>query len=305
MLRSIYSRNMRRIAYGSAALVTLAAAEGLYLRESYKRSTKLSGSTGPNNGWFKTAFTEKKGVIDKLDNIKKEGNTILVVLGDSLVAGVGCENSKSSSILTETLAETLHLKTKKSIRWLSESVIGGSIHDIKLQALPKLLTAENRAILKNENDENTIVFVVIFGFNDIKNLVFGNNNNENSLTQSIHGLIQEIKQVIEILGYKQCKIYLPNIPLGFLLAQNIPEFSLNVFPLNYFATFVLDQFEEIKRNCIEKYELNKHMYLNVIPFSIKNIEKEDMKNIVSADGVHPNSKGYRLWARVISSQIEI
>jgi hypothetical protein len=99
----------------------------------------------------------------------------LLVLGDSLVCGVGCDGPHSSPVLPHILARVLSFSLKADVEWHSAGIVGGTIGQIRENLLPivrsKLLDSYSQ---DKENAE--LIVVVICGLNDWKGTIMVHRN---------------------------------------------------------------------------------------------------------------------------------
>lgn len=141
----------------------------------------------------------------------------LVVLGDSLVCGVGCDGNgegKSSPVLPSILAKVLSVAMRSDVEWISLGIIGGTVTEIREKLLPQLrrkmitdlgVTKKTNNCMKNKkqdrnmnNDEDVeIIVVVICGLNDWKKLIenFPFGTGPVTYKQDLGRLIGEIKDM--------------------------------------------------------------------------------------------------------------
>ena len=108
----------------------------------------------------------------------------LLLVGDSLVCGVGCEgdNTSKSPILPTILAKALSIAMRADVEWYSAGIIGAAVSDMREKLLPKIkdeffTKLENTNINNKQNktkiinDEYEVIVVIICGLNDWKTCI--------------------------------------------------------------------------------------------------------------------------------------
>jgi hypothetical protein len=91
----------------------------------------------------------------------------LLVLGDSLVCGVGCDRKDSSPVLPQILAKVLTYALRVDVEWHSAGVVGGTVEQIREKLIPAVKSKLYGTSDDSKNDVDLIV-VVICGLNDWK-----------------------------------------------------------------------------------------------------------------------------------------
>lgn len=97
-------------------------------------------------------------------------NIKLLILGDSLVSGVGCESNHAVPILPQFLAKVLSKALDADVEWISEGKIGGTVSAIRQGLLPKvkqMLVDDHAKDIKRSE----LVVVVICGLNDWREML--------------------------------------------------------------------------------------------------------------------------------------
>lgn len=209
----------------------------------------------------------------------------LILLGDSLVCGVGCdsdgENSKSSPVLPKILAKILSIAMHADVEWFSMGIIGGTVSDLRSDLLPQVrrkltISCHNESTInddgeitqsssheggktsQNNSDDVEIIVVVICGMNDWKLLVeqFPYGPGPATYRNELSMLIEEIKVIGTELSTK-CKVFLPAIPLG--CGKGDPNYHLDIAPLTYFVNFVCYVWDQQKKSVA----LDSHVRTNL------------------------------------------
>jgi hypothetical protein len=83
--------------------------------------------------------------VTKVENRSK--NIKLLVIGDSLVCGVGCDGANKSPVLPHAIAKVLSFALKADVEWRSLGVVGGTIIELRQQLLKDI----KESMLQTEN----------------------------------------------------------------------------------------------------------------------------------------------------------
>ena len=186
----------------------------------------------------------------------------LIVVGDSLVCGVGCDNdpnrssSSKSPVLPVVLARVLSMAMRADVEWISQGQVGATVADVRNIIIPEIKQKlQNSIEVSNVNDinnrtnnTNTEVYVVVIcGLNDWKTLLenFPFGNGPVYYRNELASLISDIRQIGTDLSIEKFKIFLPSIPIE--CGSNDPTCSLAVRPLSYFVDAVSWLFDEQKK----------------------------------------------------------
>lgn len=310
--RMFILKKRAKTACGVAGAVTfsIAAYQANTFREKYKHSEKLNPPTGPNSGlekWVKKFHGFQEGLIEDKDEILEKTSAMLldlkyklsqsieetvanlklynessaspkynkkklIILGDSLVSGVGCDNdpgdfkSKSSPPLPKMLAKILSLAWQTDVEWCSYGFIGATAEDLRLLVLPKVkedilvsmripkatkaLTQSDSspiAMATDDTEKVEIIFVVICGLNDWKLLLerFPFGPGPVRYKEELTSLIKDIETIGSDMDVKYT-VYLPAIPL--VCGRGDPSYLLGVSPLTYFVDFVSNVWDQQKKS---------------------------------------------------------
>lgn len=201
----------------------------------------------------------------------------LILLGDSLVCGVGCDNdpgdskSKSSPPLPKFLAKILSFALQADVEWCSYGYIGATVADLRSVLLPEVkkdlilsmtdikgvkdsslfhhscqADCENKS-QQNNNENVEIIVVVVCGLNDWKLLVeqFPYGPGPARYRQDLTGLIEDIN-IISADFSSKCSVYLPAMPL--ICGRGDPSYDLGIAPLTYFVDFVSFVWDQQKKS---------------------------------------------------------
>lgn len=136
----------------------------------------------------------------------------LLIIGDSLVSGVGCTNAEAPT-LVKTIAQTLSATLGVDIEWKSAGVVGGTTSDIRMQLLPAL--KRDFLAVKEEDKLNTeIIAIVICGLNDWKSMLeqFPFGAGPARFRQELKDLLNELQTDIDV----PCRVFIPAYVYNFI-----------------------------------------------------------------------------------------
>jgi lysophospholipase L1-like esterase len=246
----------------------------------------------------------------------------ILVLGDSLAAGVGAvnlyeadqeemegrhqslnEENGPGPVFPRVLAQTLSQRTGKPVHWRSEGVVGGDTGNIEEMCL---------YALQEEVDKGQApdVVVVISGINDLKH--FATNPVEYPGPQAFRNrLVSIIDKVHEISP--DSKIVLPALPTQ-MFRRDSP---LNIFPLVGFVSAIVGFWDAQKKYVAHRYQSANVEYIGLSPsevykwymtdstaeFGLPTDEDNEDIGLISADGIHPNAKCYAHWAASLAKKL--
>jgi hypothetical protein len=176
-----------------------------------------------------------------LENAKRKRLKLLII-GDSLAAGVGCE-AADGPVLPALIAQELNLHLNCDVEWHNSALVGGTIVELrdslrKIKEIGFLSQSSSGKVptLPGNNDSELIV-LVICGLNDWKTFFFSlyrgfyNSGGPYHFKAQLLSLINELKQ-----DYGATKVFLPGLPMHFLASD--PNFVFGNFPFSWLCWFV-------------------------------------------------------------------
>lgn len=217
----------------------------------------------------------------------------ILVIGDSLVSGVGGEaswstGSRSGPPLPRHIAKALSAKWKADVQWNVFSLTGGDVRMLSRKILPMLKRdrAEREAELDCSSDLAAIVLVT--GVNDWKRMspMRTPSKFRNDLRDFIESIRQEVGQ--------NCHVFLPAIP-G---VHHAPRFH---YPLRSFLIFINDTWDAQKLALARTVD-NVHFVGNP-PEADWTTKPEQF--FCTQDRLHPSELGYTRWGERIATQIAV
>eukprot|EP00956_Cyclotella_meneghiniana_P020971 scaffold37642_cov96-Cyclotella_meneghiniana.AAC.3 len=292
-------------------------------------------------------------LFDKLLHRPKNNDPIrILVIGDSLGVGIGClevfdpkknnswpmalveniepmpETTKlQSPVFPQILARTLSSQFNEPVHWRSGGVDGGDINDINKFCMDIIRQecASAGARIACNNTHYTSgppdVVVVLFGMNDMKNLVSSNIIPQIFSRDSKHtgGITYLFRDGMETL-IKNIRAYAPNTFIVFpqLPIQTFHKNSIvNILPLGMFVDAMMGYWERQKRRVMEGNSARRNtLYIDLHAkeiaewycpkegFGLASECNSGIKSdiLISADGVHPNKKMYARWSETVGKK---
>jgi lysophospholipase L1-like esterase len=266
-------------------------------------------------------------ISEEDDDDNKQVPERIVVLGDSLALGIGCvqefETGRSLGYRAENLSEpsmdgttttppgpvfprvfanVLAKHGQRPVHWRSAGVDGGDIKAIHDQCL---------GVIQEEVDQGRPpdLVILITGVNDLK--YFSSNPLQNAGPHEFRTrLTQLIRDIWKLSPTTQ--VILPELRV---FHQNSP---LNVFPLGFFLDRVLGFWDSQKRLVADRFPDSQVQYIGVSSHDVEEwqrsgtleygVETELAANgqpdmsLISADGVHPNTRCYAHWAATLAKK---
>lgn len=292
-------RGMKRGAVKVMVGVTVVAAfQGYQLRRKY---TQLNAPVGPYSGsekWIENVKKEIKRQSDgagllslfrkrtPIETVSPSNSNSgrrrikLVLLGDSLVCGIGA----TELVLPRVIARSLSQALQADVSWTAQGINGGTSEQLR-----DLI--QNPEVAADFTSSEEVFVVVICGLNDWKTILlqFPFGTGPVKFKNNLDHLLGDIRRLCQ----GQCRVFLPALPMVCL--ESDPSSSVHIKPLKYFVDFMVRTWDRQKKNladdsCIENLKVTY-------------IEEPDVNAVfatpgygnVSEDGVHPSSQGYKWW----------
>lgn len=297
-------------------VTAVAFAQGVYIRSKFSQSINPEGPYYGTENWIENVKNElTKNRLKSEILFRKIGDLVisdkprrkikLLLLGDSLVCGVG----STDLVLPRVMAKTLSVALQADVSWHARGINGGTAEQL-LTLVPSL----KEDICHSDIQQEELYVVVICGLNDWKTVLtqFPHGSGPIIFKENLSKLLNDIKD----LSGGQCRIFLPALPIACVASD--PQASLQVRPLKYFVDYVCGKWDYQKKilaeslgDCMNVRELllcNSHL---IIWCQVTYIDQPDVRadfatpghGNVSEDGVHPSAQGYAWWARHIASVI--
>jgi hypothetical protein len=137
------------------------------------------------------------------DSELKKRRIKLIIVGDSLVCGIGC---RKELVLPRVIAETLSRSLQADVSWSVQGINGGSTLELR-NLLPKVAQDFKSPIEIKEE----VFVIVICGLNDWKQVLFNFpfGAGQVNFKQDLNKLLADIKDLTD----GQCRVFLPALPL--------------------------------------------------------------------------------------------
>lgn len=217
----------------------------------------------------------------------------ILVIGDSLVSGVGGESSykngsQSGPPLPRHIASKLSEKWNAEVQWNTMSLTGGDVRMLSRKILP-MLKRENESEEEDGNEKVEFSAVVLVtGVNDWKRM--SPFRTPSKFRRDLSEFITKIRNEVG----QNCHVFLPAIP-G---VHHAPRFH---YPLRSFLIFINDTWDAQKLALSRTLE-NVHF--------VGQPPESDWTNYPSQffcvqDRLHPSELGYSQWGERIANQIAI
>ena len=244
----------------------------------------------------------------------------IVFLGDSIVTGVGCSAEASEQhgpVMPRRVASILAQELGASVRWSCLGETGADVRMLQSRLLPKL---REDVVRVTEEGQRVDAVVVMTGLNDIKECFLF------AQPVSCHPwrfgamLTTLLSSVCEVAG-AGCACVVPGHPI-----EATPRFN-QFWPLSAAVRGVTALWEDQKRQAAEAAQAREaersSQQLRNGGAGEKGATPKDETSFISfiapppsmvaqllhgadyfaADGMHPNDKGYALWAEIIAGSL--
>ena len=290
----------RRISAAAAAAVGVVAGEAIYVRLSFQLppdpSKKLSGVESPSST---PQSPRQSTLVQPLRHI--------VLMGDSLVTGVGCSLavSEAGPVLPRSCAAVLAEGLGQGVGWTLLGETGADVMQLRDDYLPAF-----RRVVSRVHEEGGCIdaVVVLCGLNDVKQCCL--HVQPISHHPAVFG--DELEQLL--LGIReaagsQCVLLVPEEPMG-----DNPRFS-RLWPLSACMRGVSALWDYHKQQACtraaqaqETQEAQEGAASTTSGGSIRHLPMpwgsappvlENINDVYCSDGMHPNDLGYRLWGQVM------
>ena len=292
---------LRTVAAAAAAgPVSVLAAQMWWVRAKFKLPPDASGPlTGEELPTHATAASGRPRNI--------------VFLGDSIVTGVGCSAEASSEhgpVMPRRVASTLAEQLGVSVHWTCVGETGADVRMLQTRLLPTLQAEAQRVDAVGQRVDAVIVMT---GLNDIKECFLF------AQPVSCHPwrfgtlLTSVLSGVCEVAGCAGCALLVPGHPI-----EATPRFN-QFWPLSAAVRVVTRLWEQQKRLAAEAAQEHEAARVAAVgaqsgrgrPALIRFLEPPpkmvaqlmDGANSFAADGMHPNDRGYALWADIIAQRL--
>lgn len=270
-----------------------------------------------------------KGLAEKVLTSRKCRKVQLIVLGDSLVCGIGCDEGRemseskivssssssspssssssssqslslSGAVLPQIVAKVLSVAMHADVEWSSVGIVGGTVADIRGKLLPEMKKKLDAAGAGVRDQDTEVLVVVICGLNDFKQLMekFPHGPGPTVFKEELGKLVKDIKD----MGKELCvdlKLFLPSIPV--VVGRGDPTCHIMIRPLDNFVEYVAYIWDQQKK-AIAIDDRSEFITYIGNPTPDKHYATPGRGNF-SSDGIHPSQQGYRWWGYHIAECI--
>lgn len=210
----------------------------------------------------------------------------ILIIGDSLVSGVGGESSfedgpRDGPALPRQVARYLSEMLNVDVQWNAMSLTGGDVRMLKRKVIPMLTRERNRGTI---GDISAVVLVT--GVNDWKRI--SPLRTASKFRQDLAEFINKIRQQVG----DDCPVFLPAIP-G---VHHTPRFHE---PLRSIVVFLNDYWDS------QKVQLSRTMRRVFFVGQPPSHEwgTNPVQFFSTLDRVHPSELGYKRWAERIAEHM--
>lgn len=241
----------------------------------------------------------------------------VVVLGDSLAAGVGTvdvfeeelggkkkPDKGPSPVFPRVLAQRISENTGEKVHWRSAGIVGGDAKDV--EGCLNIIQDEV------DNGRPPDLVMIICGINDLKK--FATNPLKNAGPKEFRArMIKLIEKVRDIAP--GTNVVLPSIPTQ-MFRKDSP---LNIFPLVFFLNTVVGLWDSQKKMIANKFPKGEVSYIGLDPDEVYDWYMSDPSKfgvpsdldgdgindttLISRDGVHPNARCYAFWGASLGDKL--
>lgn len=176
----------------------------------------------------------------------------LIVIGDSLVAGVGNDDPLASPVLPQMIASTLSKQLKADVVWISMGIVGGTVVDQREKALPTINEKLEKLKSTSSANENVkYVVVITCGLNDFKSIFFDFPSGlwPGKFNSKLKLLLHDVIEMCSHDG-NSCDVFLPNLPLVCMKAD--PKYVMGVQPLGFIVDTMANIWDAEKQRVAEE-----------------------------------------------------
>ena len=207
------------------------------------------------------------------------GGVRCIVLGDSLVSGVGSDVNGSPA-LPQRFAAALAERLGAQVTWRALGKTGADLAAMRASLLPQL-RREAQA-----GPSAPTVLLLLCGLNDFKQVHRG------ATSAAFHDALAELVADIRAACGPHTLVVLPALPL-----QATARFPV---PLHWLVVALGARYDEQKRKLAERFSRGGRVLFVDIPALPAAAE---IPELLSRDGVHPNDLGYARWGAHIADAV--
>ena len=287
-LRDPAAHRGEEYARGGSRFADAAAVRALGRRRAQRAPTAgdeagPSASYGPHTAQLRGSGRDGELLAHSARGVcgsKSGGGVRCIVLGDSLVSGVGSDVSGSPA-LPQRFAAALAERLGAQVTWRALGKTGADVAAMRSALLPHL-----RADAAAAPDAAPTVLLLLCGLNDFKRAHRGATSS--AFHDELTALVAEIR---DICG-PHTLVVLPALPLA--ATARFPV------PLHWLVCALGARYDEQKRKLAQRFARSGRVLFVDAPALPAAAE---VPALLSVDGVHPNDVGYGLWGAHIAEAV--
>jgi len=277
MLRS---RQLLRSAFRAAGAALggtagVVACQVAYVRLSFQLPPD---ATGPTSGTASAAALRSSGTRRNI-----------IFLGDSLVTGVGCDaEAGEGPTLPRRVAELLSGRLGVDVGWLALGETGADVGTLSERLMPHVQSEVARCGAQGERVD---AVVIVCGLNDMKScfLHFQPQLNPHAFAGRLRGVVEAVRTSVG----DECAVLLPGVSV-----EGVPRFE-PFWPLSTCIARAAGMWEEQKRTVAHEMSVAGQR----VAFSAQAGRLLPTRDIFCRDGMHPNDRGYAIWAELVAEDL--
>lgn len=281
--RSRLVRGSCRCAVAVAAATPLFIAQQYYMLRSAYSPLERPPRT-PVDGMEHTYFCEGECCdmpIDKRGQGGEAGVCRLIIIGDSLVCGIGSDKSGAAALCGQVASDIAKEKNQR-VSWSSFGLDGGSA-----KSIGSMVPAISNYVRRQSDGCGELIILLIVGLNDYKNAVSGPGSDEFGRN------LEELVTSINTATGQRAKIFMPVLPF-----DAVPLIQ-KYYPLTVVVKRWIHSYEDKKRALSEKV----HNLTCIHNFTNAECAELGHTTLWSRDGVHPNFQGYQVMGNILTKRI--
>ena len=205
-----------------------------------------------------------------------------IVLGDSLVSGVGSDVSGSPA-LPQRFAAALAERLGAQVTWRALGKTGADVAAMRLSLLPHLRA---EAAAAPDAAAGPTVLLLLCGLNDFKRAHRG------ATSAAFHGELSALVAEVRDICGPHTLVVLPALPLA--ATARFPV------PLHWLVCALGARYDEQKKKLAQRFaRCGRVLFVDAPQLP----PQAEVPALLSVDGVHPNDLGYGLWGAHIAEAV--
>ena len=144
-----------------------------------------------------------------------KGKIKLLLIGDSLACGIGCEDKHDNSLVfPQMVAKVLSIALQQEVNWLCCGKVGATAKQLHSEVLPQQKNEIIKLLSDSYSPDDKLIVIVLCGLNDWRSMLesFPFGKGLESFRSELKILVDDIKVIASDLNCS-CDVYLPAIPI--------------------------------------------------------------------------------------------